>query len=90
MSPSGDRVAVPTNGHHPAMSEHPADAVAGTDSGVDENPSVAADFGAAATIDDRGARSPVPVVTPIQLAAGFGIIAALILLLVGRRRGRRG
>jgi hypothetical protein len=90
VSPSGDRVAVPTNGHHPAMSEHPDDAVAGTDSDVDENPSVAADFGAGATVAERGARSTVPTVTPAQLAAGFGIIAALILLVLGRRRGRRG
>jgi len=28
--------------------------------------------------------------TPGQVAAGFGIIAALILLVVGRRRGKRG
>jgi predicted outer membrane lipoprotein len=28
-------------------------------------------------------------VSPGQLAAGFGIIAALILLFIGRRRGRR-
>jgi hypothetical protein len=90
VSPSGDRVAVPTNGHHPAMSEHPADAVAGTDADVDDTPSVAADFGAAATVDDRRARSTVPAVSPVQLAAGFGLIAALILLVLGRRRSRRG
>ena len=28
--------------------------------------------------------------TPGQVAAGFGIIAALILLVAGRRRGKRG
>lgn len=28
--------------------------------------------------------------TPGQVAAGFGIIAALILLVLGRRRGKRG
>ena len=85
MSPSGDRVAVPTNGHHPPLSEHPTDPV-----GAD--PDVAAtDPGAGPpAVEDRGARSPVPVITPGQLAAGFGIIAALILLVVGRRRGRRG
>ena len=89
MSPSGDRVAVPTNGHHPAMSEHPGDAVVGADPDVDA--SAAADPGIGPpAVDDRGARSPVPVITPVQLAAGFGIIAALILLVVRRRRGRRG
>jgi predicted outer membrane lipoprotein len=41
-------------------------------------------------VEDRGARSSVPALTPTQLAAGFGIIAALILLVLGRRRGRRG
>lgn len=28
--------------------------------------------------------------TPGQIAAGFGIIAALILVIAGRRRGKRG
>ncbi len=37
----------------------------------------------------RPSASPVPSVSPIQLAAGFGIIAALILIVLGRRRGRR-
>ena len=88
MSPSGDRVAVPTNGHHPALSEHEIDAV-GADPDVDAT--AATDPGAGPpAVEDRGARSPVPVVTPGQLAAGFGIIAALILLVLGRRRGRRG
>jgi hypothetical protein len=38
---------------------------------------------------DRGPRAIVPAVSPGQLAAGFGIIAAVILLILGRRRGRR-
>ena len=79
-------MAVPTNGHHPALSEHPADAVVGADAATAVTEPGAGPPG----VEDRGARSPVPVVTPIQLAAGFGIIAALILLIVGRRRGRRG
>jgi hypothetical protein len=33
-------------------------------------------------------RPTVPSVTPTQAVVGFGIIAALILLLLGRRRGR--
>ncbi len=89
MSPSGDRVAVPTNGHHPALSEHPTDAVVGADADLDAT--AATDPGAGPpAVDQRGARSTVPAVTPVQFAAGFGIIAALILLVLGRRRGRRG
>ena len=81
MSPSGDRVAVPTNGHHPAMPQGASDA----------DPTAATDLGAGPPgVEERGARSTVPVVSPAQLAAGFGIIAALILLVLGRRRGRRG
>jgi len=81
VSPSGDRVAVPTNGHHPAMSEGASDA----------DPTAATDLGTGPPgVEERGARSTVPVVSPAQLAAGFGIIAALILLVLGRRRGRRG
>jgi hypothetical protein len=69
---SPDRVAVPTNGHRPALQD---DAL--------EAPSVEADDGASA----RPAPS-VGGVTPGQLIAGFGVIAALVLLLVGRRRSR--
>jgi hypothetical protein len=73
-------VAVPTNGHHPAMSEEAADAGAAATTDPDAGPPA---------VDDR-ARSTVPAVSPAQLAAGFGVIAALILLVLGRRRGRRG
>jgi hypothetical protein len=77
VSPSDDRVAVPTNGHHPAMSdvEEP-----GTERGTATPPTVTT---------DRGPRAIVPAVSPAQLAAGFGIIAAVILLVLGRRRSRR-
>ncbi len=73
MSPSDDRVAVPTNGHHPAMSDDPLEA-----------PSIEADFGA-----QDLPRPSVTNVSPGQVIAGFGIIAAVILLILGRRRGRR-
>ena len=69
---SSDRLAVPTNGHRPALTDDALDA-----------PSIEADFGAA----DRPSSS-VPSVTPGQVIAGFGIVAALILLLLARRRGR--
>lgn len=75
MSPPDDRVAVPTNGHRTAMTDHP-----GTERETATPPTVTV---------DRGPRATVPAVSPGQLAAGFGIIVALILLVVGRRRGRR-
>jgi hypothetical protein len=73
VSPPDDRVAVPTNGHRRALTDEPFDA-----------PSIEADFGA---LDPPA--PTVPAFTPGQLIAGFGIIAALILLILGRRRGRR-
>ena len=77
MSPPDDRVAVPTNGHRPAMSDHDEPA---TERGTATPPMIR---------PDRGPRAIVPAVSPGQLAAGFGILAALILLIIGRRRGRR-
>lgn len=43
-------------------------------------------------VPTRGPSADDPRVafTPGQVAAGFGIIAALILLVAGRRRGKRG
>jgi hypothetical protein len=59
------------------MSDHEAP---GTEPGTATPPTIT---------PDRGPRASVPAVSPGQLAAGFGIIAALILLFIGRRRGRR-
>ncbi len=85
MSRPDDRVAVPTNGHHPAQS---ADAGETTTARVDASAAGEADAasGPPAQVVDR---PTVSTVTPGQMAAGFGIIAALIVLLVGRRRGPR-
>ena len=83
MSPPDDRVAVPTNGHRPAMSEDESNdptARPDTDRGAATRPTVTS---------DRGLRAIVPAVSPGQLAAGFAIIVAVILLVLGRRRGRR-
>lgn len=84
MSPPDDRVAVPTNGHRPAMSDQERSidptALPGTERGAATTPTVPS---------DRGPRAIVPAVSPGQLAAGFGIIAAVILLVLGRRRSRR-
>ncbi len=79
MSPSDDRVAVPTNGHHPAMPDGEATPL-GTEREAGTPPTVT---------PDRGPRAIVPAVSPAQLAAGFGIIAAVILLIINRRRGGR-
>jgi hypothetical protein len=77
MSLPEDRVAAPSNGHGPALSADDAQATDATDLGSGR-PSLVLP-----TI-----RPAVPVVTPTQAVVGFGIIAALILLLLGRRRGR--
>jgi len=69
---SPDRVAVPTNGHRPVLKDDPLDA-----------PSIEADFGP----QDRSAPA-LGNVSPGQVIAGFGILAALILLVLGRRRNR--
>ena len=74
MNPSTDRVAVPTNGHRPALSDDAVDA-----SPADDAADTAAPPAAAA-----------PSVSPGQVIAGVGILAALVLLVLGRRRGRGG
>ena len=78
MSRPDDRVSVPTNGHHLALSP-------------DANETVTADEADAASVPPAQVvdRRTSATVTPGQMAAGFGIIAALIVLLVGRRRGPR-
>ena len=82
MSPQDDRVAVPTNGHQPAIGDEEGvevGAIRGTERGT------ATPRSAPSSAD----RAAIPTVSPGQLAVGFGIIAAVILLLLGRRRGRR-
>jgi hypothetical protein len=77
VTPPEDRVAVPTNGHQKAMSDHESP---GTERETDALPTVTV---------DGGSRANVPAVSPAQLAAGFGIIAAVILLILNRRRSQR-
>jgi hypothetical protein len=74
---SSDRVAVPTNGHHPALTDDALDAPHHDATGSDDRPAEPAETSTA-----------MPAVTPGQVIAGFGVLAALALLLVGRRRGR--
>jgi len=78
MSGPGDRIPVPTNGHHPPLGRGP-----------EGHPDAA---GPASTTAPRPARR-VPAapdlriaVTPATAAAGFGVLAAIILLILGRRR----
>jgi hypothetical protein len=82
MNEPEERVAVHTNGHHKRLSEDDLDA-----SAFDEP----TDLGAGSpSFTLPSVRPVVPNVTPTQAAVGFGIVAALILLLLGRRRGGRG
>jgi hypothetical protein len=75
-----DRVAAPTNGHHPALAEDEVH------TGLDL--AEATDLGQGTpSMKTPTLRPTVPIVTPTQAAVGFGIIAALILLLMRRRRG---
>jgi hypothetical protein len=82
VSGPGDRVAVPTNGHRPALVD--------PDANTDLAESTDLESGTPTFGSPRRRGTTVPPVSPGQLAAGFGIIAALILLVLGRRRGRRG
>ena len=72
MTSPADKVAVPTNGHRPALTDDALDA-----------PSIEADFGP----EGRPA-APLENVSPAQVVVGFGIVAALVVLLLGRRRSR--
>ena len=79
--PSDDRIPVPSNGHRPVV-----DAGEGDAGGPAADDGRAADDGFAA--DDGPTRPDLRIaVSPAQAAAGFGIIAALILLFVRSRRG---
>jgi hypothetical protein len=84
MTSREDRVAAPTNGHHKALSDgdlesglaDPADLLEATDLGR-----------GAPNLALPALRPAIPNVTPTQAVVGFGIIAALILVVLGRRRG---
>jgi hypothetical protein len=96
MSGSGDRIAVPTNGHHKPLSSDALEAPAASAVGVQDRPGPGqggapggsdrplgeggSPAGAAATPEVRIA------LTPTQAAIGFGIVASLVLFLLGRRR----
>jgi hypothetical protein len=78
VSPSGDRVSIPTNGHHPPMAADAPAPAADSAPASSDMPTVGVDRSASLT-DLRVA------VTPGQAIVGFGILASLVLLVLGRR-----
>ncbi len=90
MSDHDDRIPVPVNGHRPGKVKGPegSPSVASSTASPAASPAPAT----APALDDDELRDPPRIiVTPGQATiVGFGIIASLILVLVGRRRGRKG
>ena len=83
MSREDDRIPVPTNGHRPPLAleaEATGAAAAARGAPLDE----AVD----PTIPVASRRGIAIDATPAQLAVGAGVIASLILLLLGARRRR--
>ena len=78
MTPREDRLTVHTNGHHPPLE----------DEDPEEDLAAPSDLGAGTpTFSAPTLRPAVPTITPTQAVVGFGIVAAIILYLLGRRRG---
>ncbi len=78
MSPDSDRIAVPTNGHKPHALTTPLAPLRG-------EPPTAEPVTTVRPTDP----ALLGAVSPRQLAIGFGIIASLVLLALGRSRTRR-
>ncbi len=98
MSDHDDRILVPVNGHRPRKEATP-DALKGDGSPAGPSTTSSAPSTVSAhppatvsAADDDDLRDPPRIiVTPGQATiVGFGIIASLILVLLGRRRGRKG
>ena len=91
---TGDRVAVPTNGHRPALTDDALDAPHHDGSGSPDQPGQTAEASSgegsapAQAADPAAPSASLPTMTSGQVIAGFGLLAALALLLLGRRRGR--
>ena len=83
MSPA-DGVAVPTNGHRPALHDDALDSPHHDASGSADRPGTES---TEAGERSRGSAA-LPAVTAGQVIAGVGALAAIALLLLGRRRGR--
>ena len=84
---SGDKVAVPTNGHRPALHDDALDSPYHDASGSKDRP---AESQSAEPRAPSPTSSPpaLPMMTASQVVAGVGVLAAVALLLLGRRRGR--
>ena len=80
---AGDRVAVPTNGHRPALHDEALDAPHHDPSGSKDQPAVS-DAGEPAALAPS---TTMPAITPGPIIAGVGVLAAVALLILGRRRG---
>jgi len=81
MSGPPDRIPVPTNGHRPV----PAHGPEGGPARGSAEPTVPAPR---PTRSGPTAPDLRIAVTPATAAAGFGVLAAIILLILGRRRRR--
>jgi len=73
MTPDDDRIAVPTNGKGP---HHGHDGAPSGDPEVAGSP------------EGTEARASTPPFSPTQLAVGFGILASILVIVVGRLRQR--
>jgi hypothetical protein len=85
MSRDTDRIPVPANGHTPRPSRRKPRVVAVPPALVPATPAPVPPPEPVA-----GVTSPelTVSVSPAQIAVGFGVIAGIILLVFGRRRGR--
>ncbi len=90
MNSETDRVTVPTNGRKPRAAAKPKAATS-----TRRVKAAVADADAPAAEDATAKRQPAVkvtspeltvAVTPAQIAVGFGVIAGIILLVLGRRR----
>jgi hypothetical protein len=80
---SGDRLAVPTNGHRPALHDDALDSPHHDASGSKDRPAESGPGEPAAAATS----TPMPAITPGQVIAGAGVLVAVALLILGRRRG---
>ena len=86
MTGDPDRIAVPTNGRKP----HPVEPLEPLEPLRGEPPTAEPTRDKAPRIFDPSDPALLGAVSPRNLAVGFGIVASLVLLAVGRSRLRRG
>jgi hypothetical protein len=76
MSGADDRIAVPTNGHRPPLALEPKPETPDAEDRTPRPPGVAIRRGVAIEAN------------PAALVVGFGVVAWLVVILVGARRRR--